>query len=199
MAVHSGSDQAVGLKQRDALVSEQATPETCLPCNHLVDRQYHQAAEQPARCVDLGFAQPTNNFLDVDCRSCRCVALRLQSSNSIDSWPSAKIVDKRGRVEDDQHGSTSSPLVSAALITYPPSRVVVPGVPAVIDAGGRRLQIGPPLLLLDRSLDRASYECAPAAGAGELIHLCEKLIFQLNVHSHVQSLAHSGPVARLRG
>jgi hypothetical protein len=64
-------------------------------------------------------------------------------------------------------------------------------VPAVIDAGSRRFQVGPPLLLLDRALDGLSHECTPAARAAELVHLRNKLIRQFYVHSHVPSLAHA--------
>ena len=191
MTVRSGSDQAIGLEESDAELTEPATPGTRLPCHGFVDGQYHQAAEQTARRVDLGLAQPTNDFLDVDRGRCRQIALRLQCSDTIDSWPSAEIVDEHGRIEKDQHGSPSTPLVSAPLFTYPAGRVVVPRVPAVIDAGGRRLQVGPPLLLLDGALDGLSHECAPAPGTGELVHFRNELIVQFYVHSHVQSLAHS--------
>jgi hypothetical protein len=190
-AMGCGGDQAVGLEEHDPALGEGAPPGARLPCCRLVDRQHEEAAEELLRRSVLGTLESTNDLFDID-RGCRGdVTAGPKGSYPIDGGPAAEIVDEHGGVEKDEHGSASATLVCVTLVAYPAGGVGVPRVTVVIDAGCRRLQLRPPLLLLEGLLDGRSHERAPAPRTGQRIDPCDELIVQLYVHSHVQSLAHT--------
>jgi hypothetical protein len=55
---------------------------------------------------------------------------------------------------------------------------------------GGRVKLRPAGRLTNRNLNGRPHEGAPPASASEPVDLSHQVIVQLNVHSHVQSLAH---------
>ncbi len=67
------------------------------------------------------------------------------------------------------------------------------GVPFVIlgDRPGSRLESRPAAIVAQRALDRGTDEGAPTAVARDAVQLGEECVVDLNVHTHVLTLAHS--------
>ena len=144
-----------------------------------------------ARGIVLGVAQSPHDLLDVDRGRGGCVAPTMQSLDPLDGWPSPQVVDQDGGVQNMEQESPSASRVAVTLLADPGCRVGVPLVGLAGECACRRPQRSPPLFLAYRVLDCRPHKGAAPARAGQLVHLSDKRIVQLYVHSHVCNVAHS--------
>jgi hypothetical protein len=167
-----------------------------VPRRGLIDGQHHETEEEASSRVDLGLPQASYDLLDVDRGGRSHVAAEVDGPDPIDGGPAAEVVDQHRGIENDEHGSAGAAPVGVSLLSHPAGGVVIPVVPVVLDAAGRRLQVGAAELLLNRPFDGGPHERSPASRPAERIDACEKLVVELYVHSHGPILAHRA-IARL--
>src|SRR6266542_2961585 len=95
--------------------------------------------------------------------------------------------------------SADAPLVGAPLLAHPPSRIVVPGMPAVRNRAESRLDQLPTMLVLECARDRARDERAAPPGTDTPVELANQSVLECNVQTHGHKLTHTrswtpGPV-----
>lgn len=88
--------------------------------------------------------------------------------------------------------SAGASIVASTLLADPHRRILVPVVARIGDLTQSGFDIVPALFVVKSATDEFSDERAPAAYAGSLVQLGNKIVVQRYVHTHGLRLAHSG-------
>jgi hypothetical protein len=162
-----------------------------MPCGLGLDRQDDESAEQPARCLSLRCAKSSHYLLDVDCRRCWHITGSTQRHDPCDRRSPPEEINQHSGIKNAKHGSPGATRIGTALFSHPSCGVGIPIMIVICDSTRGALDVAPPELLADCTLDGRTHECGPTPGAAQLINLSDELIVEFYVHSHVPSLAHN--------
>ena len=91
------------------------------------------------------------------------------------------------------HRSPDAPGVAPSLPVDPCGGILVPLVPLVRHGSERRLDLVPPVLVLQGPSNGLGDEAAPAPPAHSLVQFGDQLIVQAYVHTHGHTIAHRCP------
>jgi hypothetical protein len=185
-------DQRVRLKHRPAPSCERATPVPRESTLGDTERGKAETLEEFDERIVFDRTQPPCHLFDADGAHVRPITRSFQAGQaSRRAGTTAEVVDHDRRVEDDRAHSADCARVGATLSPNPGGRILVPIVAVIGDAAGGPLDGPPSLLLLDGLPHRVGYEWAPAAGPDEVIYPPHEVLVEVDVHSHVRTIAHT--------